>query len=143
MPIDYKEYPSNWKTEIRPAILKRAGELRDALTNKIMREAECEECGVKNHSLIWRNGKGIDDWEYLPEGMESEAWTFELQRKATKVILTIAHLDHDKLNHNVDLKRLSALCQKCHLGHDIKHHAANRKYGRKHSENNIKIQFDE
>ena len=25
MPIDYSKYPDNWKTEIRPAVLKRAG----------------------------------------------------------------------------------------------------------------------
>ena len=25
MPIDYKKYPPNWLTEIRPRILKRAG----------------------------------------------------------------------------------------------------------------------
>ncbi len=25
MPIDYSKYPPNWKTEIRPAILKREG----------------------------------------------------------------------------------------------------------------------
>lgn len=24
MPIDYNKYPPNWKTEIRPAVLKRA-----------------------------------------------------------------------------------------------------------------------
>ena len=94
MPINYKEYPPNWKSEIRPAILKRANNC-------------CESCGVKNHSLIWRSGKGISDWEYWPEGMESEAWTFELQRKAIKVVLTVAHLDHDKLNHNVDFLNLS------------------------------------
>lgn len=112
MPIDYKEYPSNWKTEIRPSVLERAKNC-------------CEFCGVKNHSLIWRNGKGINDWEYWPEGMESEAWSLD-GKKATKIILTIAHLDHDKLNHDIDLERLKALCQKCHLQYDIKHHVSNR-----------------
>lgn len=126
MPIDYSQYPSNWKTEIRPAILERAKNC-------------CEFCGVKNHSLIHRHGKGIDEWVYWPEGMESEQWTFELQRKATKIILTIAHLDHDKMNHDVKLDRLKALCQKCHLGYDIKHHSDNRKYGRNHKENNLKL----
>lgn len=72
--------------------------------------------------------------------MESEQWTFEYNRKATKIILTIAHLDHDKLNHDVDLTRLAALYQKCHLGHDINHHVRNRKYGRNHN-NNLKLNF--
>ncbi len=125
MPINYKEYPANWKTEIRPAVLERAKNC-------------CEWCGVKNHSLIHRFGKGINDWEYWPEGMESEAWSID-GKKATKIILTIAHLDHDKLNHDVDLERLKALCQKCHLGYYLKHHISNRKYGRNHTTNNLKL----
>lgn len=38
MPIDYKEYPDDWK-QIRMNILIRAG-------NK------CEECGVENHPSV-------------------------------------------------------------------------------------------
>lgn len=125
MPINYKEYPPNWKTEIRPAVLARAN-------NK------CEWCGVENHRLIHRHGKGPQDWTYWPEGMESEAWSLD-GKKATKIVLTIAHLDHDKLNHEIPLDRLAALCQKCHLGHDIKHHTQNRKYGRNHNKNNFKL----
>lgn len=125
MPINYKEYPPNWKTEIRPAILARA-------------QNKCEWCGVENHRLIHRHGKGPNDWAYWPEGMESEAWTLD-GKKATKIVLTIAHLDHDKLNHEIHLDRLAALCQKCHLGHDIKHHTQNRKYGRNHDKNNFKL----
>lgn len=37
MPIDYKNYPPNWLTEIRPRILKRA-------------KNKCEFCGLKNYS---------------------------------------------------------------------------------------------
>lgn len=125
--INYKEYPPNWKTEIRPAVLERAGK-------------KCEWCGVENHRIIHRFGKGKNDWTYWPDGMESEAWSID-GKKSTKVILTIAHLDHDKLNHEVDLNRLAALCQKCHLGHDINHHVSNRKYGVKHRENNLKLNF--
>lgn len=102
MPIDYKEYPSNWG-EIRDRILLRAN-------NK------CEECGLINHSIVdRRNGK------------------------KTKVVLTIAHLDHDKLNHNVKDERLKALCQKCHLGYDLSRHIENRKYGRNFRDNNYKL----
>ncbi len=36
MPIDYSKYPDNWKTEIRPDILKRA-------------DNRCEWCGVDNY----------------------------------------------------------------------------------------------
>lgn len=44
------------------------------------------------------------------------------------VILTVAHIDHDKTNNRFN--NLAALCQKCHLNHDIHQHVANRKYGR-------------
>ena len=125
MPINYDEYPPNWKTEIRPAVLKRANNC-------------CEWCGVRNHAFIHRYGKGKNDWKYWPEGMESEAWSLD-GLKATKVILTIAHLDHDKTNYDVQLDRLAALCQKCHLGHDMAHHVRNRKYGRKHRENQLNL----
>lgn len=109
MPCDYKQYHPEWKTKIRPDILERDNHC-------------CKFCGVKNHSLIRRYGKLKHEWEYWPEGMESEAWSLA-GMKSTKVILTIAHLDHDKTNNNYD--NLAALCQKCHLGIDLHHHMAN------------------
>lgn len=109
MPCDYKNYPDNWKTKIRPYILERDNNA-------------CKFCGVENKRLILRTGKGINDWTYWPEGMESEAMTLD-GLKSTLIILTIAHLDHDKTNNDYD--NLAALCQKCHLGHDINHHKAN------------------
>jgi hypothetical protein len=45
----------------------------------------------------------------------------------SKVILTIAHMDHDRENNRFN--NLKALCQRCHLMHDIKQHNFNRKYG--------------
>lgn len=110
MPCDYKrDYHPEWKTKIRPDILERDGNC-------------CKFCGVINYSIIRRFGKGINDWEYWPEGMMSEAYTID-GFKSTKIILTIAHLDHDKTNNDYD--NLAALCQKCHLGIDLKHHMAN------------------
>lgn len=38
MPIDYKKYPKNWLSEIRPRVLKRA-------------DNKCEFCGVENYAL--------------------------------------------------------------------------------------------
>src|SRR3990167_10311144 len=116
MPIDYKEYPPNWKTEIRPAILKRA-------------ENKCEDCGAPNHAIIYRPHKGKSDWKLFQEGMEAEAMSLD-GIKATKIILTIAHLDHDKRNHDISMDRLKALCQRCHLRYDMNHHKDNRRYGR-------------
>lgn len=125
MPIDYSEYPPNWKKEIRPAILKRANNC-------------CEDCFAPNHQYVWRPTKGKPDWELMPEGHEADVMALD-GIKFVKIILTIAHLDHDKLNHDVKLERLKALCQRCHLNYDRNHHSQNRKYGRKHNQNNLKL----
>jgi hypothetical protein len=95
MPIDYKEYPANWLSEIRPRILERAG----------------HKCGgVSEHSF--RNNRAGD---------------------STRIVLSIAHLDHDKINHEVKDERLQALCQACHLALDMPVHIANRRYGKNHN----------
>lgn len=41
----------------------------------------------------------------------------------SKVVLAIAHLDHDP-THN-EPYNLKALCQRCHVCYDAKHHAMN------------------
>ena len=40
-----------------------------------------------------------------------------------RVILTVAHMDHDTANN--DPANLRALCQRCHLSWDAAHHAKN------------------
>jgi len=51
-------------------------------------------------------------------------------------------MDHNKDNNRFE--NLKHLCQRCHLKHDIRHHAANRKYGRKHKgKQQIKLFNDE
>jgi hypothetical protein len=132
MPIDYKKYPPNWLSEIRPRILKRANYC-------------CEECGVPHAAFIYRINPSADgkDWVFmsystpdiknlnefflttptiLPEGV--------VPVKVVKIILTIAHLDHDHEKWNVGDDRLKALCQRCHLKLDLPHHINNRRYGR-------------
>ena len=47
----------------------------------------------------------------------------------SKVILTVAHLDHDT-KHN-DLNNLRAWCQRCHLAYDSQYHANNARKTRK------------
>jgi len=110
MPVDYKKYPANWKTEIRPAILERDGNC-------------CKFCGVENGRLIRRFGAGVNDWEYWPEGMMSVCYT-EDGYKSIKIVLTIMHLDHDITNN--DYSNLAAGCQRCHLNYDKDHHAKSR-----------------
>lgn len=114
-PCDYSKYPSNWKSEIRPAILERAKHC-------------CEECGVANYSIGARdfNGEWFDNRQI--EGMNSDTgfWHFQTMHvKRIKIILTIAHLDHDVSNN--DYSNLKALCQRCHLRLDKELHRTNAK----------------
>lgn len=115
MPIDYTKYPPNWKSEIVPAILARAGNC-------------CEECGLPNHSTVWAVKFQIRNeqqqyvlrsvWFRVEADAIREAKGQEYRRRTVKVVLTVAHLDHDETNANVQLDRLKALCQICHLRYD-------------------------
>lgn len=115
MPIDYKRYPKNWKTEIVPRILRRA-------------EHKCEVCGVDNKVeltsiplKINSNGKyKIKRFWISSECDIKRMRPFALggEIKTIRVVLTIAHLDHDETNHDVVDNRLQAMCQYCHLNYD-------------------------
>ena len=122
MPINYSKYPLNWKTEIVPRILKKAN-------NK------CELCGLENHSTIYTLSLYVRSATNGKYGFRS-IW-FRHKDDALRhvqlgifspkrVILAIAHLDHDETNHNVAYDRLAALCQICHCNYDI-----DEKYKRK------------
>lgn len=125
MPIDYKKYHPEWKKVIRPAILLRA-------------ENKCENCNVPNHKLILRgeyNGIKVyqdDDGNIFQEDNSNPLggdYVGEvdphMKNNFIRVVLTIAHLDHD-INNN-DYSNLKAFCQKCHNNHDKDYRKANRK----------------
>jgi hypothetical protein len=95
MPIDYKTLPPNWKTEIRPAIVERAGNC-------------CEVCGVANYAIGARDDQGI--WHNEEDILAADFL------KIIRIVLAVAHLDHDIRNNT--LKNLRALCQRCHLGYN-------------------------
>lgn len=119
MPIDYSKYPPNWKTEIVPRILLRA-------------ENKCEHCGIENKASVW----SIPIWmKDHPRYKIKRIWTTDKSCmirlksqvcipdveggiKLIKVVLTIAHLDHDETNFDVEDDRLAAMCQSCHLNYD-------------------------
>lgn len=115
MPIDYKKYPENWKAEIVPRILKRAN-------NK------CEFCFLENKQFVWKNRvyckteNGNFGYRTIWFSNIYDAYRFKSKffPKKIKVVLTIAHLDHDESNHTVEDSRLKALCQYCHLNYDQK-----------------------
>jgi 5-methylcytosine-specific restriction endonuclease McrA len=55
------------------------------------------------------------------------------------VVLTIAHIDQNPRNN--DPVNLAALCQKCHLTHDAKQHAANARLTREAKKGLQRLQF--
>jgi hypothetical protein len=114
MPIDYKKYPPNWLKEIRPRIMARAND-------------KCECCGLEHKQVVYAIKLKINDngnyklktiWFRVKEDAEREDLLNNM--KKVKVILTIAHLDHDEENHEVKDERLKAMCQICHLRYDAK-----------------------
>ena len=135
MPIseeNKKLYPKDWK-DIRVAILKRA-------------RCRCERCGVPNHLYGCRINTGPRSLQGAFVELPNQSRGRELHRrkidwfkvwginytgmimndsKVIRIVLTIAHLDHDPTNNDPD--NLAALCQRCHNKHDAKHRAATRK----------------
>jgi len=66
-------------------------------------KSKCERCGAEN---------------YKPHPVTG-----------SKVVLTVAHLDHDIKNNR--FSNLAALCQRCHFEHDRKDNLIRRKYGKR------------
>lgn len=115
MPIDYKKYPPNWKSEIVPAILARA-------------DNRCENCGLANRVFIWAiklwvkadNGRYRLRSIWFRDMRDAERENNGRPIRRITVVLTVSHTDHDESNHSVSLDRLKALCQMCHLRYDAK-----------------------
>lgn len=105
-PENVDRYPADWP-EIRAAILERA-ELWVPGSMAFVPRCECMgECGRGTHEGRCPN---------LHEGFAYGT--------GSKVVLTIAHLDHTP-EHN-DPSNLRAMCQGCHLHYDRAHHAETR-----------------
>ncbi len=114
MPIDYSRYPANWKSEIVPAVLDRAGN-------------RCEFCGLENGSEVTSikivvrelgNPRAKTLWFRDESDLKRALPLSTGSTKRVRVVLTVAHLDHDEENHDVKIERLRALCQLCHLRYD-------------------------
>lgn len=106
------KYPKDWK-QIREAILERAGHC-------------CEECGVKNHEYGYRDSQG--GWHPVTSAdlmSPSEQLQLVPVGKLMRIVLTIAHLDHDPTNN--DPANLRAWCQRCHNRYDVAHRANTRR----------------
>lgn len=115
-PENKARYPADWM-DIRLRILQRAG-------------FRCEHPGCKarqNQVGFWRDG----EWETLPDRLWEAGYrpghtvaTTAGDFKVIRIVLTIAHLDHQPENCADD--NLRAWCQRHHLGYDAQHHAATR-----------------
>lgn len=112
-------YPANWKSEIVPAVRKRSGDC-------------CEACRVINGELIQRNLEG-SLWRYVvapaicfhisPGGRHflSSSFPENLWRPPIKIVLTVAHLNHDEADCRID--NLRHWCQLHHNQFDAWHRA--------------------
>lgn len=127
MPISKEnklKYPKNWK--------------QISLNVRALAHNKCEFCGLKNGLVGLRdkegkfytvdfiedqlNQKGIDLYESILSHHINK--NGELKKGFTKIVLTVAHLDHNPENNN--LENLKALCQKCHLNYDKEQHLKTR-----------------
>ncbi len=118
-PENKERYPANWP-EISKAIRERAGD-------------KCEQCGVANGAEIMRFTS--EDYHGLPvfclrdtgdvfSAMDGSRVGFEpplaledqIGGKWVKVILTVAHRDHQP--ENCDPDNLRCWCQRCHNAYD-------------------------
>jgi hypothetical protein len=118
MPCNYKNYPLDWFTRIRPAILKRARHC-------------CEKCGLQNYSIVLQQSRipMVEGCTYQWAKENLDFYHCLEGGKAIIIVLTIAHKDHFPMN--CDPENLLALCQKCHNQMDQKHRAKTRQKNRR------------
>lgn len=112
MPIKNKNlYPKNWKII--------SDEIR---FNRAKGQCECEgECGLHHDKRCIERHNELARWAN------------------GKIVLTVAHLNHNpKDNRRNNLK---AMCQRCHLRYDIRHHCCSSAITR-HNKKAIKDLFE-
>ena len=112
MPIRQSErhrYPKNWKQISHRIRFERAG-------------GKCEWpfCEAPHGEVIFRLKADPEQWRDVNPGDLEEP---DPNYRAVKVILTVAHLDHQP--ENCDDTNLMALCQLHDLRYDKDHHAKN------------------
>ena len=113
MPIDYSEYPDNWKEISEYIRFERAG-------NK------CETCGAENYK------------PHPITGSKVILTVAHIRHKKSDVRYNPKNYDPNDEENN-----LVAECQRCHLTRDAKLHARNRKYGRNHNrKEQLSIDYD-
>lgn len=146
-------YPADWPA-ISRRIRERAGQ-------------RCEWCAAPNGTPVVRvKGSGL--WARARHGTEPNpaaesayladmagGWHDERGRalrwadvppyeyadcRVTRVVLTVAHLDHTPENCADD--NLAALCQRCHLGYDLATHVRNARETRERRSGQVVLALD-
>lgn len=92
----------------------------------------CQECGVRGGAWGYRNPGGefveLPTGDLRRAGHESPPFNLGFSDgrvvRVIKIVLTVAHLDHDP--SNCDDANLRAWCQRCHLRYDAAEHARTR-----------------
>jgi len=138
MPINYKEYHPKWRLISWLIRVRRA-------------KNRCEWCDIQNGLVVKRQKDGTyrtpcgTEWDMIHSRIKYSQSNITESLKYhgfTRIILTVAHIDHDKTNNRFN--NLAALCQRCHLKHDIKQHVDNRRYGRNwKGQHQLSIKFND
>lgn len=111
-PENRARYPKNWKTEIRPRILARAGNCCEG-------SPDYPDCRRQNGWFLNRRTGVLTD-----DLVQVDVWTLDDEAPVTRIVLTIGHLDHTP--EHCDDDNLRAWCQRCHLHYDRHHHRETR-----------------
>jgi hypothetical protein len=112
MPINRDKYPNNWEVISYQIRVERAKSL-------------CEVCGIPDKIIVkrlegqqWRNLSEYEQHEiqWQMNTHKLNYWQSLKKLKLTRIVLTVAHWDHDEKNNTPE--NLKAVCQRCHLLHD-------------------------
>jgi len=136
MPIDYRNYPKDWKQR-RKRILNRD-------------KHKCTQCGVPNYSVIVRKegteytliARCASYQEAIDEKHKQlivSSVDDQVPAKMIIIVLTVAHLDHDEWNHQVKDNRLATFCQRCHFHYDEADNQKRKLYGRQYARHQLNL----
>jgi len=107
-------YPPDWKAISLRIRFERAG-------------GKCERCEAP-HGWFRRADEPDLFFDSLEEAVLYSDNVHEDDTSISRVVLTTAHLNHDPSDNREE--NLAALCQRCHLAHDLKHHLQSRRINR-------------
>lgn len=123
-------YGREWRTITRPRILERAKhccercQKPNRATVETVKWSQRGSAGKKEYFMMWRYGVGYFWTTKNGSAAPSFPVLFLELANTIEVVLTVAHLNHtpgDDRDEN-----LAALCQWCHLIHDLEHHQESR-----------------